>query len=380
MAKTAGALRPQPLPAVFRIDPYVPGKSAAPGAAKIYKLSSNETPLGSSPRAREAYRSAADALDAYPDGTAGVLRAAIGRTFGLDPARIVCGTGSDELLHLLAAAYLGPGDEGLFTEHGFLIYKIAILSAGGTPVVAPETNFTADVDAILARVTPRTRIVYLANPNNPTGTYLPASELERLADGLPRDVLLVVDAAYAEYATMADYAPGEALVSARDNVVMTRTFSKIHGLAALRIGWCYAPAEVCEALNRVRPPFNASGPAIAAATASLEDPGHIKKSIAHNDFWREFLAREIGALGIETTPSAANFLLLHFASPEEAADADGFLTQSGLILRAVEAYGLPNCLRLTIGTEEANRLVVAALREFRRRASSLGGQQGRLEG
>ncbi len=342
MTKIDGAARPRALAGVFSIDPYVPGKSSAPGVGKIYKLSSNVTPLGPSPRAIEAFAAAADHLSAYPDGTAGALRAAIGRKFGLDPARIVCGSGSDEVIHLLASAYIGAGDEGVFTEHGFLVYKIAIL----------------------AKISPRTKVVFFANPNNPTGTYLPAAEVERLADSLPRDVLLVIDAAYAEYATKGDYAAGEALVSARENVVMTRTFSKIHGLAALRLGWCYAPAEVCDALNRIRPPFNTNGPAIAAGIAALEDAAHVELAIAHNDEWRDWLAREIGALGIETTPSAGNFLLLHFADPAEAAAADRFLTSRGLILRAVGAYGLPSCLRLTVGSEDANRLVVAALRDF----------------
>ncbi len=364
MTKTDGAARPRALAGVFRIDPYVPGKSSAPGVAKIYKLSSNETPLGPSPRAAAAFAVAADRLSVYPDGTAGALRAAIGRKFGLDPNRIVCGSGSDEVIHLLASAYIGAGDEGIFTEHGFLVYKIAILAAGGTPIVAPETNITADVDAILAKVSPRTKVVFFANPNNPTGTYLPAAEVERLADSLPRDVLLVIDAAYAEYATQSDYSAGEALVSARENIVMTRTFSKIHGLAALRLGWCYAPAAVCDALNRIRPPFNTNGPAMAAGIASLEDAAHVEMAIAHNEQWRDWLAREIGALGVRTTPSAGNFLLLHFADPAEAAAADAFLTARGLILRAVGAYGLPQCLRLTVGTEEANRLVVAALRDF----------------
>ncbi|VTZ49108.1 Histidinol-phosphate aminotransferase [Methylocella tundrae] len=371
-ASLDAAVRPRPLAGVFSIDPYVPGKSSAPGVAKVYKLSSNETPLGPSPLAIEAFRSAADHLDAYPDGTAGVLRAAIGKRFGLDPARIVCGNGSDELLHLLASAYIGPGDEGIFTEHGFLVYKIAILAAGGVPVVAKETRLTANVDAILGKVTSRTKVVFFANPNNPTGTYLPVAEVERLADSLPRDVLLVIDAAYAEYATQTDYATGQDLVSSRENVVVTRTFSKIHGLASVRLGWCYAPADVCDALNRIRPPFNTSGAAIQTGAASLQDEAHIERAIAHNDRWREWLAREIGALGIETTPSAGNFLLLHFADPARAADADRFLTSRGLILRAVGAYGLPHCLRLTVGAEEANRLVVEGLRDFVSQGNAIG--------
>jgi histidinol-phosphate aminotransferase len=362
--------RPRPLEGVFKIDPYVPGKSAAPGLAKVFKLSSNETPLGPSPRAKEAYRDFADRLEAYPDGSASALRAAIGARFGLDPARIVCGAGSDEIIHLLAGAFLGPGDEGLFTEHGFLVYRIAILAAGGAPVVAKEKNLTADVDAILAKVGPKTKMVFLANPNNPTGTYLPRAEVERLHAGLPRDVLLVLDAAYAEYVTRADYSPGAELVARAENVVMTRTFSKIHGLAGIRLGWCYAPLAVCDAINRIRAPFNTNGAALAAGIASIEDVGHIAEAIAHNEKWLAWLADEIGGLGIATTPSVGNFLLLHFKDEAEALAADRFLTSRGLILRAVGAYGLPQCLRLTVGAEEPNRLVVAALRDFIQQGNS----------
>ncbi len=354
---------------IFEIDPYVPGKSSAPGTARLFKLSSNETPLGPSPLARDAFRAFADKLEAYPEGTAKVLREALGARYGLDPARIVCGSGSDEILHLLASAYLGPGDEGIFTEHGFLVYKIAILAAGGTPVVVPEADLTADVDRILAAVGPRTKMVFLANPNNPTGTYLPAAELERLAASLPPDVLLVIDGAYAEYVGASDYACGSELVAARENVVMTRTFSKIFGLAGLRLGWCYAPAAVCDALNRIRAPFNTNGAACAAGVAALADIAHLEAAVAHNERWRAWLAAEIAALGIPVTPSVANFLLLHFANATEARAADEFLTWRGLVLRAVGAYGLPQCLRLTVGTEEANRLVVASLAEFRSRES-----------
>ncbi|WP_395665139.1 histidinol-phosphate transaminase [Methylocella sp.] len=364
MTKSEAAARPVPNPSVFAIDPYVPGKSAAPGVERIHKLSSNETPLGPSPRAREAFRAAGDALEAYPDGAATALRDAIAQKHGLAPETIVCGSGSDEILHLLAAAYLGPGDEGLFTEHGFLVYKIAILAAGGTPVVAPETNLTADVDAILARVTPRTKIVFLANPNNPTGTYLPKAEVLRLADALPPQTLLVIDAAYAEYATQADYDDGLALAQARENVVMTRTFSKIFGLAALRLGWCHAPAAVCDALNRIRPPFNVNSAALAAGVAALADEAHIETAVAHNALWRDRLAHELAAMGLAPPPSAGNFLLIPFADAAAAAAADAFLTKRGLILRAVGAYGLPHCLRLSVGSGEANGLVLAALRDF----------------
>jgi len=364
------AARPRPLEGVFSIDPYVPGKSSAPGVAKIFKLSSNETPLGPSPHAKEGFRAFADRLEAYPDGRATALRAAIAEHFALDPARIVCGAGSDEIIHLLAAAYLGPDDEGVFTLHGFLVYKIAILAAGGVPVVAEEKNLTANVDAILAKVGPKTKMVFIANPNNPTGTYLPIVEVKRLATSLPAHVILVLDAAYAEYVTSSDYSAGIELVSARENVVMTRTFSKIHGLAGIRLGWCYAPLAICDAINRIRTPFNTNGAAIAAGIASLEDRDHIEKAMAHNTTWLDWLTHEIGALGIKITPSVGNFLLLHFRDEAEANAADHFLTSRGLILRAVGAYGLPHCLRLTVGSEEANRLVVAGLRDFIKSESS----------
>lgn len=356
--------RPHPRQTISGIDTYVPGQSAAPGVAKIFKLSANETPLGPSPRAREALRAFADRLQDYPDGAATALREALGAKHGLDPARIVCGTGSDEILHLLASAYIGPGDEGIFTKHGFLVYRIAILAAGGIPVVAAEKNLTADPDCILSKVGPKTKMVFLANPNNPTGTYLPIAEVERLAQNLPAHVLLVLDAAYAEYVNRPDYLSGLELVSNSENVVMTRTFSKIYGLAGIRLGWCYAPPEVCGAINRIRGPFNTNGAAIAAGVAALDDTGHIGKAVAHNETWLAWLAREISALGIKVTPSVCNFLLLHFDGERQARAADRFLLDRGLILRALSAYGLPHCLRLTVGTEEANRLVVVALKDF----------------
>ncbi len=365
MSSSEAGGRPQPRPGVLAIEPYVPGKSAAPGLGKFYKLSSNETPLGPSPMAKEAFKKCADSLSVYPDGSARALREAIGARYGLDPARIVCGAGSDELIFFLAYAFIGPGDEGIYTRHGFAVYRIATLAAGGTPVVAEERNLTADVDEILAKVTARTKIVFLANPNNPTGTYLNLTEIKRLAAALPRHVLLVLDAAYAEYATRHDYSPGLELVLTSPNVVMTRTFSKIYGLAALRLGWLYAPSHVCDAVDRLRGPFNVSRPAMDAGIAALVDVAHLEKAIAHNEAWLGRLALEIAELGIGVTPSAANFLLLHFKGPAEARAADAFLTNRGLILRAVNSYGLPQCLRLTVGSEEANRLVVAALAEFK---------------
>jgi histidinol-phosphate aminotransferase len=360
------AQRPQPRPGVLAIDPYVPGESAAPGAARVFKLSSNETPLGPSPRAVAAYHAAAEHLADYPDGAATALRAAIGRAFGLDPERIVCGAGSDDLLHLIAAAYLRDGDEAIHTTHAFLIYPIAILGSGATPIVAPERNHTADVDAMLAALSERTKIVFLANPNNPTGTYVPFDEVKRLHRGLPPHVLLVLDAAYAEYVRRNDYEAGIELVATSENVVMCRTFSKIYGLAALRLGWLYGPAHVVDALNRIRGPFNVNSAAMAAGIAAINDTAHVEAARTHNEKWLAWLTSEIRKVGLEVTPSIANFVLIHFPQSKgrTAAEADAFLTRRGLILRRVGAYKLPNALRMTVGTEEANRLVVAALREF----------------
>lgn len=358
--------RPVPRPGVLKIDAYVPGKSAAPAGVKLFKLSSNETPLGASPQAIAAYKAGADKLELYPDGSSTALRDAIAHRYGLDPNRLICGAGSDEILSYLTNAFIGPGDEGIFTEHGFLVYRIAILAAGGVPVVVKEKDFTADVDAILAAVTPRTKIVYLANPNNPTGTYLPHAEVKRLHAGLRPDILLVLDAAYAEYVKRNDYSSGLELAAGSDNVVMTRTFSKIHGLAALRIGWGYMPPAIADAVNRIRGPFNVSAPAIAAGVAAIEDGAHMEAALAHNEQWNGWLTQELRAIGLAVTPSVGNFLLIHFPQDKgrSAKEADAFLTARGLVLRAVGAYGLPNALRLTIGSDEANRLVVVALRDF----------------
>jgi len=360
------ATRPEPRAGVLTIDAYVPGKSTAPGVAKVFKLSSNETPLGPSPKAIAAYQEAGKHLEDYPDGSASELREAIGRVFGLDPKRIVCGAGSDDLLNLIARAYLTDGDEAIHTTHGFLVYPIATLGTGAKPVVAPEKDFTADVDAILARVTPKTKIVFLANPNNPTGTYLPFDEIKRLHKGLPPNVLFVIDAAYSEYVQRNDYESGIELVATNDNVVMTRTFSKIHGLAAVRLGWMYGPAHVIDAINRIRGPFNVNGPAIAAGIAAIEDAAHQERSRQHNSKWLAWLTDEIGRLGLKVTPSVANFILIHFPDTKgrTAKDADVFLTKRGLVLRQVSAYKLPNALRMSVGTEEANKLVVKALADF----------------
>lgn len=365
---TSSTLRPVPRPGILDIDAYVPGKSTAPGGITVHKLSSNESPLGPSPKAKAAVAAVLDRLALYPDGSATQLREAIGRRYGLDPARIICGAGSDEILSLIANTFLGPGDEAIYSEHGFLVYRIVILGAGATPVIAPEKAYTTDVDAMLARVTPKTKVVFLANPNNPTGTYIPFDAVKRLHAGLPKTCLLVLDAAYAEYVRRNDYEAGVELVSSSENVLMARTFSKIHGLAALRIGWAYGPAPVIDAMNRIRGAFNMNAAAIAAGAAAIEDQSHEAAALAHNDRWLPWLTTELSKIGLIVTPSVGNFLLVHFPTTpgKTARDADGFLTNRGLILRRIDGYGLPGALRLTIGTEEQNRLVIAALTEFMR--------------
>ena len=334
--------RPTPKAGVLDIEAYQPGKSRAPDGVELFKLSSNETPLGPSEKARTAAMQAAASLELYPDGQSSALKAAIANAHDLDAKRILVGNGSDELLGLLAQAFLSPGDEAIHTEHGFLVYDIYIRAAGASPVVARETAERADVDAILACVGEKTKIVFLANPNNPTGTYLPFTEVRRLHAALPPHVLLVLDAAYAEYVREGDYEAGVSLVSEFENVVMTRTFSKIHGLAALRIGWMLATAAVVDALDRIRGPFNV------------------------NATWLVRLSAELTKLGLRVTPSVGNFLLVHFPETpgKGAAEADAFLTARGFILRRVTGYGFPNALRLTVGTERANIGVAAALAKF----------------
>ncbi len=355
-----------PKPGVLDIAPYVGGRASVPGVEQPIKLSSNEGALGASPTALAAYTHAAADIAIYPEGSAGILRQAIGEAFGLDPARIVCGNGSDELLTLIANAYLRPGDEVLFSAHAFLVYRIATLANSGVPVSVPEKNRRVDVGAMLAHVTPKTRLVYLANPNNPTGTYLLHDEVVRLHAGLSPETLLVIDAAYAEYVRRNDYDTGMALANKHANVVMTRTFSKIYGLAGLRIGWALCPPPVADVLNRIRGPFNVSIPAQQAGAAALRDVDHVARSIEHNEHWRSWLTDAIRAAGLAVDDSVCNFLLIRF--PQEpgktAADADRFLSERGLILRGVASYGLPDCLRLTVGPADANRKVAAALTEF----------------
>lgn len=360
------ANRPQPRPGVLDIAPYVPGKSKGSHGKTVHKLSSNETPLGTSDAARAAIEAVARNLELYPDGSSAELRAAIGEVYGLNPDRIICGAGSDEVLSLIAYGYLGQGDEAIYSEHGFLVYDIAIRAAGATPVIAPEKDLTTDVDAILARVTDKTRMVFIANPNNPTGTYLPFEEVKRLHEGLPANVLLVLDAAYAEYVRRNDYESGLELAATSDNVIMTRTFSKIYGLANLRLGWGFGPAHVIDALNRIRGPFNVNGMAIAAGMAAVRDRDFVTRSIEHNDTWLPWVTAELEKLGLKVTPSVGNFVLVHFPDEDgkRAADADAYLLERGCVLRMVGNYGLPNSIRMTIGSEDANRAIIGHLKDF----------------
>lgn len=351
-------MKPVPRPGILDIAAYAGGESALPGVNRVIRLASNENPLGPSEKAMEAYRALAPELHRYPDGGAHALRRAIGNAFKLDPARIVCGAGSDELIGMIVRAYAGVGDEVLYSRHGFLMYPIAARSVGAVPVAAPETNLTADIDQLLAHVTPRTKLCFLANPNNPTGSWLPKREVDRLRAGLPENVVLVIDAAYAEYMTEAEYEPGIELVETHDNVAMSRTFSKIYGLASLRIGWVYAAPAIADVLNRIRGPFNVSAPALAAAEAALADTAHVDNSRAHNARMRTWFLDRLETLGLEAWPSGGNFVLVRFPDVEAAIKQ---LNARGVIPRRMAPYGLPDSLRITIGTEEDMEIVADAL-------------------
>jgi len=357
---------PRPRPGILDIEPYKGGESAVAGVDRVIKLSSNESPLGPSPRAISAIEAMSKEQHRYPDGMAADIRKAIGRHHGIDPARIVCGCGSDELIGLLVRAYAGPGDEVLYSQYGFLMYAIAAKGVGAQPVAAPEKELRADVDAMLSRISPRTRIVFLANPNNPTGSFLTKDDVTRLHAGLPKDVVLVIDAAYAEYVTRNDYSPGVELVEAHGNVVMTRTFSKIYGLAGLRLGWAYCPSAVADVLNRLRNPFNVTSLAQIAALAALDDVAHVDAARSNNDIWLPWLTTELTKLGLEVAPSIGNFVLVRFpAAPSKNANAaNAFLTSRGIIPRRMDAYNLAHSLRITVGREDEMKAVASALAEF----------------
>lgn len=353
-------------PGILDIAAYVPGDHSLPGAGTVHRMASNESALGASPRAIEAYRALAAELHRYPDGASKTLRTALGREYDIEPDQIVCGAGSDDVLQLLARAYAGPGDEVLYAQHGFLVYPIAAQAVGATPVAAPETDLRTDIDALLNAVTPKTRICFVANPNNPTGSYVTGADLKRLRAGLPANVLLVIDAAYAEYVDLPGYESGIEMVQSHGNVVMTRTFSKIFGLAALRLGWAYCPPAVADVLNRIRGPFNVPAPAQAAGVAALADRAHTAAAKAHNDRWLPWFAQRMRALGLHPYPSVANFVLVRFpADPKlNAESALKFLNDRRILPRRVAAYGLPDCLRVTIAEEAAVKACADALEAF----------------
>ncbi len=356
---------PLPRPGVLDISMYVPGASVAPGEGS-FKLSSNESPLGPSPKAIEASRRALDELELYPDGACSRLRLKLGEVHGIAAERIVCGAGSDELLKLLCYAYLRDGDEAVMARHSFLSYLICTQAAGARPVFAEENDFTIDLDHALASVGPRTRMVFIANPNNPTGTCVPSADIAAFHRQLPPHVLLVLDEAYAEYVERPDYASALGLAGSPPNIVVLRTFSKIHGLASVRLGWGFGPAPVIDALNRVRSAFNVSTGAMLAGIASLEDPAYIAAARAHNSRWLPWVSDQLRAFGLKVTPSAGNFVLAHFAPGLErsAAGANAYLAAQGVAVRPMGGYNLPDALRISIGSEAANHRLVALLGQF----------------
>ena len=357
---------PTPKPWISEIHAYVPGKSAGADGRPLIKLSANENPLGTSPQALAARQHTADPAR-YPDPDSKALRARLGQLHGIDPARIVMGTGSDELLNLAAQAYAGVGDEVVYVRYGFSVYDIAARRCGATPIVAPDADYGTDVDALLALVTPRTRVVFIANPNNPTGSVLPRGDVARLLAALPADVLLVLDQAYGEYVAPQDDDGALALAEAHDNVLVTRTFSKIYGLAGERIGWGTGAAPLVDTLNRIRGPFNISNTGQAMALAALDDQAFVEASRLHNAAERARFVAALEALGnhgLRPLPSQANFVLIEFSGHLTAEAAYNGLMERGTITRWLPGQGLPQCLRITIGTGEQMADIARALTEM----------------
>jgi histidinol-phosphate aminotransferase len=360
------AKAPQPKPGILDITPYKPGKATAEGVADPVKLSANENILGCSEHARAAFGEAASQLNLYPDGRASLLRGVIAERYRIEPARIVMGTGTDEIFQIVAQTFLEPGDNIVQGEYGFGAYAIAARACQAEVRFAPEPGYRIDVDAVLACVDERTRIVFIANPANPTGTFIAADEVGRLAAELAPSVVLVLDGAYAEFCTDPRFTDGLDLARGAANIVVTHTFSKLHGLAALRVGWAYAPEPIADAMDRIRLPFNVSIPAQLAAVAALADEDFQRRSIAHVETWRPWLTQQLGGLGLAVIPSGANFVLAQFPDTpgKTAAEAEAFLAARGLLVRGVGGYGLPRHLRFTIGLEAHNRAMVEALAEF----------------
>lgn len=356
-------LRPVPQPGILSIAPYVPGRSDTPAGVKLVKLSANKSPLGASPKAIEAFKQVAGKLELYPEGTSRELRTALGEVHGISPERIVCGFGSDDLLHLLAQVYLGVGDDAVMSAYGFNVYPIITRGASAEIIMVPETDYRADVDALLRAVTPRTRMLFLANPNNPTGTYLSTDEVRRLHAGLRPDILFVLDNAYAEYVTAEDFSVGIELVDSADNVVMVRTFSKM-GIAGERVGWMYGPDHIVDAVNRIRGPFNVSLSGQAAAAAAARDVEFTARLNAHNARWREWLTLSLSSNAIRVPPSQGNFILALFEDVATSKAAFAALRDKGFLVREMHGYGIPEGLRISIGLEDDMRGVVEILKAF----------------
>lgn len=352
-----------PQPGIMDIELYVGGKSSITGRDNVLKLSSNENPMGPPPKAMQAIAKAATGVHRYPSTDHSSLRAAIARTHHLEAERVICGVGSDEVLQFICQAFAGPGDEIIHTEHGFSMYPILARMAGATPVCVPERTRCVDINAILAAITDQTRIVILTNPGNPTGTVLPETELVRLADDLPENVILVLDCAYIEFAK--DNDGGVFLAQARPNVIMTRTFSKLYGLGGLRIGWGYGPRDLIDVLNRVRQPFNLSTIQLSAAEAALEDQGWVKSCLSTNAVERTRLTAGLRQLGIFCDESHTNFVLARFDTEAEADLAEAHLRAKGILVRQVKGYGFAEGLRITIGQPNDVTRVLDALAQFR---------------
>ncbi len=361
------AAKPVPKAGILDIHAYVPGKAQAAGFAEPVKMSANENPLGSSPKAHEAYATADRSLHVYPDPRTTIVREAIARAYRVEPERLIFGCGSDEVFALLNQTFLEPGDNMVQGEYGFAAFAIGAYACQAEVRRAKEPNFRIDVDELLKCVDDRTRLIFLANPGNPTGTWIPHSEVRRLHDALPPSVVLVLDGAYGEFCADQSFDDGIDLARTASNVVVTHTFSKLHGLAALRIGWGYAPLEIAQAVDRIRLPFNTSIAAQRAAVAALGDLDFQKASLALMETWRPWLTQQIGGLGLDVVgPSAANFVLVGFPKTpgKTAADADEFLASRGLLVRQLRNYGLPDHLRMTVGLERDNRALVDALADF----------------
>jgi len=355
---------PRPKPGILDIAPYVGGTGALSGVAEPMKLSSNENPLGAGPKAREAFASVLDKIHIYPDGHAGKLRTAVADLHGIEEDRLVFGNGSDEVFALLNQTYLSAGDNIVTGEYAFLAYRISALGCEAEVKLALEPGYKAEVEDLLAQVDERTKIVYLSNPSNPTGSWHSGEEIRRLHAALPAHIILVIDEAYAEYVVEPEWESAIDLARTAENIVVTRTFSKLHGLGGLRIGYGYMPKAMAEAMDRIRLPFNVSVPGIAAAIAALGDEDHQKASRDLVLEWRPRLTQAIKGFGYQVLPSVGNFILVMFKDPAEANAASEYLNQKGIIVRGVGGYGLPQGLRITIGTPDQNRAVADALSEF----------------